>query len=169
VSTDVAPEAERPTLSSAPEPGSDERRLARGAVVTLALLSIPTAGIAYLVAGWPGAVSALLGIGLVLVLFGGSALLLVKLARQRAAGVGPLVLGAMIRLPFYVLALALLTRLDWVHGRSLAAATGLAVAVTLAVELRLMSRMPRLFWIDPSARPSTAVGDTPNDTRSDTL
>jgi hypothetical protein len=145
----------------------DERRLAIGAVQVLAALSLPVAGVAYLVTGWAGVVSALIGLGFVLVLFGGSAALLAVVAARRSdGGVGVLVLGAAVRLPLYLGALTLLGRLPWVHGRSLAAATAFAIAVTLAYELRLMSRMPRLFWVDaePGPRPAFA-----NDTRSRSL
>jgi hypothetical protein len=156
-------------LVSPVEPGADERTLARAAMLVLAAVSIPAVAIAYLVAGWQGAVSAALGLGFVLLLWGGSTVLLVRLARERRAGIVQLVLGSVARLVLYATALFLLSRVDWVHARSLAAATGLAIAVTLTVELLLMSRMPRLFWIDPAARPSTVVADAGNDTRSDTL
>jgi hypothetical protein len=151
-------------------PPMDERELAVGALRALALLAVPVAGGAAWLVGWNGAVSALIGLGFVLVLFGASAALLVWVAGRPgidgAGSVGILVVGAMVRLPLYVAALFGLTQLSWVHGRSLAAATGIAVAVTLAYELRLLSRMPRLFWVDAQAGGSTTAA---NDARSQPL
>ncbi len=146
----------------------DERKLATGALSILGLLLVPAAGVAYAIAGWNGAVSAAIGLVFVAVLFGASAALTAWVAARdpHNAGIGILVLGAVVRLPLYFLALSLLSRLSWVHGRSLAAATAVAVAVTLAYELRLMARMPRLFHVDAAAARPTAVA---NDARSEQL
>jgi hypothetical protein len=146
----------------------DERKLATGALAILGILLVPVAGVAYAFAGWNGAVSAVIGLAFVGVLFGASAALTAWVAARdpHNAGIGILVLGAVIRLPLYFLALSLLSRLSWVHGRSLAAATAVAVAVTLAYELRLMARMPRLFHVDAAAARPTAVA---NDARSEQL
>jgi hypothetical protein len=149
------------------EHGADERRLATGAALTLAALAVPAAGLAYWAAGWQGAVSALIGLAFVLVLFAGSAAMLSwAVARNPNGGVGVLIGGVMARLPLYTVALALLSNVSWVHGRSLALATVTAVAVTLAYEVRLISRSPRLFWVDPAAVRSATVS---NATRSETL
>lgn len=132
--------------------GADERRLARGAVGVLAVLALPVCVVAGVMAGWPGAVSALLGLGFVLVLFGSSAVLLAWVAeRHGGAGIGILVGGAICRVTFYFAALLALAQIPWVDRVSLALATGVAVAVTLAYELVLLARMPRLFWIDTGA------------------
>lgn len=156
-------------------PAIDERRLATGALRILAVLALPVVGGAYYLVGPAGALSALVGLSFVLVLFGASAALLAWVTARASntsseittgSGVGLMALGASIRLPLYIVALVLLERLSWIHGRSLAAATGIAVAVTLAYELRLMSTLPRLFWVDPAAGRSSAA---PNDTRSETL
>lgn len=146
----------------------DERKLATGALSILGLLLVPAAGVAYAIAGWNAAVSAAIGLVFVAVLFGASAALTAWVAARdpHNAGIGILVLGAVVRLPLYFLALSLLSRLSWVHGRSLAAATAVAVAVTLAYELRLMARMPRLFHVDAAAARPTAVA---NDARSEQL
>ncbi len=159
---DAAPSAE-----DRDDPG-DQRRLAVGAARVLTLLAPPTVGVAAAVAGWPGAIGALVGLGFVLVLFGASALLLswVSARALAASGVMILVVGSVVRLALYFVVLLGLSRVDWVHGRSLGAATALAIAVTLAYELRLLSRMQRLFWVDAGAgRPSA----TANDTRSQPL
>lgn len=163
-----------PTSATADLPAADERALALGALKILAVLAVPVVGGAYWLVGTAGAVSAAIGLSFVLVLFGASAALLAYVAGRAERtgsdaapvpgsthGVGLLVLGAMVRLPLYLVALTLLDRVSWIHGRSLAAATGIAVAVTLAYELRLMSRMPRLFWVDATAgRPSAVTTDT---------
>jgi hypothetical protein len=152
---------------AAPARGADERRLARAVFLTLAAVAVPILVVSYLVVGWQGVASAAAGIGLVTLLFGGSVLLLVRVA-DRDSGVGLLALGPVVRLPLYAIALLALTNLEWVHGRTLAAATGAAVAVTLAVELRLLARSPGLFSIDPDATP-TGPNDAATDTRSQTL
>ncbi len=143
-----------------PTPGSDERKLVRGALLVLSALALPTIGVGYASVGWEGAVSALLGLSFVLLLFGGSAVLLVRAARRRDDGIAVLVVGALVRLPLYLVSLALLSQLSWIHGRSLALATLVGVAVTLAYELRLIARSPRMFWIDPEAAASTVVDAT---------
>jgi hypothetical protein len=165
----------------------DERRLAGGALRILAILAPPVIGVAYFVAGWAGAISALIGLGFVLVMFSASAAILAWVSARSSSGqdtddttdagtsgdlaagkgVGLMVLGAAVRLPLYIVALVLLERVSWIHGRSLAAATAIAVVATLAYELRLIATMPRLFWVDPAAG-STAAAPT-DDTRSDTL
>jgi hypothetical protein len=147
---------------------SDERRLAVGALRALGLLAVPVAGTAFAVAGWQGVASAMIGLSFVLLLFGASALLLDHVAARRPgpAGVGILVVGAVVRIPVYLVVLVLLEPVTWVHGRSLAGATALAIAVTLAYELHLLKRMPRLFWIDAAAATPPAVA---NDTRSRAL
>lgn len=146
---------------------TDERRLLSGAVGVLGVLALPTVVVATLLAGWPGAAGAIAGLGLVAVLFTGSAALLGWVGRRapsRAAGV--MLAGAFGRLAFYVLALSILARVEWLHRPSLAIATAIAVGVTLAYELRLVSRMPRLFWVDSRAGRPTAVLTT---TRSQSL
>jgi hypothetical protein len=141
------------------EPGTDERRLVAAAAGALVAVAVPTVLVASVVVGWQGAVSALIGVGFVLLLFGGSAVLLVRAAERRDNGIAVLVGGALVRLPLYLVCLTALHRLSWVHGRSLALATFIAVAVTLVVELRLISRSPRMFWIDPETAASSAVSD----------
>lgn len=142
--------------------GSDERRLVRVAVGTVGALAAPVAGTAWLIAGPGAALSAIIGLGLVLLLFGASAAALAWVAARRGgAGIGVLAGGALLRLPLYLLVLFALSGVSWVHGRSLAAATAVAVAVTLGTELRMLARTPRLFWVDAAAdRPTAPVLDT---------
>lgn len=149
-------------------PGFDERRLAVGAVTVLGLLALPAMLAGYLAADWPGALSAAIGLGFVLVLFGAAAGLLAFVARRDPRrglrGVGVLVAGAVVRVALYAATLYGLGQLAWIHRPSLALATVAAIAVTLAYELRLMAGMPRLFWLDTDlARPVAST------TRSRTL
>jgi hypothetical protein len=146
---------------------ADERRLASGALKVLGALALPVAGLAFLASGVPGAVSALIGLALVLVLFGASALLLAWVAEHASASfLGVLVGGLLVRLGLYAATLMALSTVSWVHRQSLAGATALGVAVTLGYELVLLHRSPRLFWVDAAAaRPSA----TSNATRSRSL
>lgn len=148
---------------------ADEWQLAFGALKVLAALGVPLVAGAALVAGWPGAAGALAGIGLVALLFGGSAVLLsVMVTRRPTAAVAALVVGLVVRLIAYAAVLAWLDGLGWVHRPSLAAAAGLGVAVALAYELRLLARMPQLFWIDTETdRPHQAASTAA--TRSQSL
>lgn len=142
---------------------ADQRRLAMGAVRVLGILAVPVAAIAAAFAGWQGALSSLVGLGFVLMLFGASAMLLAWVSERATgpAGVVVLAVGAVVRIVLYVAILFGLYQMDWVHGRSLAAATALAIAVTLVHELRLLAQMQQLFWVDAEAgRPSVAVNDT---------
>ena len=146
---------------------TDERRLASGALRALGMLTPPVVAVAAVGAGWAGSAGAAAGLALVAVLFGGSAALLGWVGRRRPSrATGILLGGALGRLLFYVLALTALAQLDSLHRPSLAIATATAIGVTLAYELRLMSRMPRLFWVDARAGHPDAV---PPATRSQSL
>jgi hypothetical protein len=146
-----------------PELATDEQQLAAGALRVLALMAVPAGATAWLFAGPSGALGALIGLGLVLVLFGASASLLAWVAARRDdAGIGLLVAGAAGRLVLYVLTLSLLSQVSWVHRPSLAIATVAAIAVTMVYELRLLANNPRLFWLDPAVRPTTSVAGVPS-------
>lgn len=142
----------------------DERRLAIGAALTLAALTPPVLAVAGIVAGLPGIVGAAIGLALVGLLFVAAAgLLAVVAARWPTGGLGVLVAGAAFRIGIYVVVLDLLSGVAWVHASSLAIATAIAIAVTLAAELRLLARLPRLFFIDADAArsPATATRSEP--------
>lgn len=145
----------------------DERRLAGGALRVLAAISPLVAGVAWIVAGPAGAISALIGLALVLVLFGASALLLAWVAERAGTSfVGTLVGGAFLRLGLYAATLMGLSTVDAIHRPSLALATAVAVAVTLGYELYLLHNSPRLFWVDAAAAQPSVVSDA---TRSSSL
>lgn len=148
-------------------PSPEERRLAVGALRALALLAVPATAVAWVVAAMPGVVGALAGLGLVAILFGGSAALLHLVAdRGPTTAMATLVSGVAARLVAYAAVLTALDGVAWVHRPSLAIVTGIAVVVVLAYELRLLTAMPRLFWIDPDTDwPRAAV----NATRSQSL
>lgn len=125
------------------------RRLLRGTSVVLALLAITLSVLFGVIAGPAGAAGAVIGVGLVFVLFGGSALLLTTVAgRFSQFAVGVLAIGAFSRLALYGVVLSMLSSVPWLHRASLAIATAVAVGVTLMYELRALARLPRLFWVD---------------------
>lgn len=145
----------------------EERRLVLGALQALSVLALPMAGAGAVAAGTAGAVSALTGLGLVALLFaGGAGLLVLVVDRRPTTAIGVMVMGIPARLLAYAAVLGALAGSGWVHPASLAAATGLSVAVTLAFELRLLATMPRLFWIEPDTERPRAVT---NATRSQLL
>lgn len=146
-----------------PDGAADARQLCRASLTTLAVVAVPVVSGAGWIVGPDGALGALVGIGLVAVLFGVSTWLLAVATRRRDAGIGLQVAGAMLRLPLYLAVLLSVSGVPAVHGRSLAAATAIAYAVTLVVELRLLAGMPRLFWVDAAATRPAALG---YDTRS---
>jgi hypothetical protein len=150
-----------------PEGRADEWRLAVGALRALALLAIPVAVGAYVAAGAEGLAGAGAGLSLVALLFAGAAALLALVVdREPTTALAVLVLGLGVRLLAYVAVLTALDAQGWVHRPSLAAATGLGIAITLAYELRLLARTPRLFWIDADTDRPRAVS---NATRSQLL
>lgn len=144
-------------------PARDARALLRGTMISLLVTAVLVAVAASLVAGSPGVVGALVGVGLVTVLFGGSAWLLSRVA-DRAPGTALAVLvgGAFARLALYAVVLVSLAQVAWLDRTSLAGATAVAVVVTLAYELRALTRTPQLYWVDADAARRTV----PTATRS---
>jgi len=132
------------------------RRLAWVTAVSLVLLLLAAVGAGWIAMGRDGALSAALGVALTGVLFGGG---LISLHRT-AAGSGsfaPVAAAFALRIVLYAAALALVTRAEWVHGPSLAAATAASIAVMLAVELVAVSREP-VAEIEPLGRPGDSGG-----------
>jgi hypothetical protein len=127
------------------------RRLARVTAISLVFLLVAAVGAGWIAMGRDGALSAALGVALTGVLFGGG---LVSLHRT-AAGSGsfaPVAAAFALRIVLYASALALVTRAEWVHGPSLAAATAASIAVMLAVELVAVAREP-VAELEPLGRP----------------
>ncbi len=117
------------------------RRLGRVTALTFILLLATAIVVGGVVSGRGGAASAALGVGLTGVLFGGG---LLSLHRTSAGSrsFAPVVVAFALRIVLYASALALVTRAEWVHGPSLAAATAASIAVMLAVELVAVAREP---------------------------
>jgi hypothetical protein len=117
------------------------RRLAVVTVVTLIALLVAAGGLGFFAKGMDGALSAALGVALTGVLFGGG---LVSLRRTSAGSgsLGPVAAAFALRIMLYASALALITRAEWLHGPSLAAATAASIAVVLTVELVAIAREP---------------------------
>ncbi len=140
--------SEAPTAGDV-APGAPERALAAGTARVLALVAVPVLGVAALVAGWPGVLGAAVGLGFVALLSVGSALVLARVAGQGGGvGLAALVGGAFARLLLYAAALVALSGVEGLHRESLAIATAVGVAVTLAYELRHLARQPRLFQVE---------------------
>lgn len=131
-------------------PGAPERALAVGAARALALLAVPVLTVAWLLEGAAGVAGAAVGLTFVAVLFVGSSLGLAWAAARGGGSValGVLLGGALGRLLLYAAALVALSNVEGLHRASLAIATAVAVAVTLAYELRLLARDPRLFRVE---------------------
>lgn len=137
---------------SADSPGADHRRLAVRALVLLAALAVPTTVVAWLAAGTPGILGALIGLAFVALLFSAASASLAWAADHAPnAAVAVLAGGTFLRLALYAAVLSGLSRVDWVHPPSLAIATAVGAAITLAAELRWLARTPRLFHVDASA------------------
>jgi hypothetical protein len=140
------------------------RKLALRTVAALLVVGAVAVPVATVLAGTAGALGAAIGVGLALVLFGGSAGLLALVARRRpASAVGVLVGGAFARLALYGVILTALSGAASVDATSLAVSTGVAVVVALADELRTLSRLPSLYWVDADAARARLV---PSATRS---
>jgi membrane associated rhomboid family serine protease len=129
------------------------RRLARVTFLATALLIAVAAGLGGLALGPSGAASAALGVALSGVLFGGGLLGLHR-PQGRATAMGPVAVAFALRIVVYALTLALVNRVDWVHGPSLALATAASIAALLAVEIATLARLPGAE-VEPSARRST--------------
>lgn len=144
--------------------GADHRRLALRALVLLVVLAVPTSLAAWLVAGVPGVLGALIGLGFVALLFSAaSASLAFAVDHVPHAATGVLLTGALCRLAIYAVALGEMSKVDWVHRPSLAIATAVGATITLAAELRWLARSPRLFHVDAAAaRPTAHVHPTPH-------
>jgi len=133
------------------DPRGAVRSLLVRTVVTLSIIAVIVAIVAGFVAGTAGVIGALIGVGLVLVLFAGSAgLLLVTLHRNSAKAFAVLAVGAIVRLAVYGSTLVALTRVEGIHRPSLAIATGIAISIALVQELRALARTPSLYWVDAS-------------------
>jgi hypothetical protein len=146
----------RNTPGGSSEPG--EAALAQAAVLACGAVAVPAVSVAAWLHGMAGALGAAAGVGLALLAFGGAALL-----HTWGRALGPHVWAAAIaggvgiRLGAYLLILRLLGGVGSLHRPSLAVATACATVVTLFQEMRLISREPRLFWVDAAG---TAEGAT---------
>ena len=153
----------------APEPiragDGVELRLARSAVGFLVVLGIPVIGVAALVGGTPGALSAGIGAAVVIGMF-----LMAGATMSWAARISPTALmgavlgGYLVRLMVYALLIVVLRPVNWLDGPSLAISTAVLLVAVLAWEVRVASRNPSMFFVDADAgrAPATAVVYSPN-------
>lgn len=139
------------------------RRLALVTFATLVVLLAGAMAVGQVTVGRDGAWSAALGVGLTAVLFGGGLLSL-----HRTGGDGrsmtPVATAFALRIVLYALALALVTRAEWVHGPSLAWATAASIAIMLAVELVVLAREP-VAELEPLGRQGSG-GSSPTADRA---
>ena len=136
-----------------------ELRLARSAAGFLVVLGIPVIAVAALFAGRPGALSAGIGALVVIGMF-----LMAGATMSWAARIGPAALmgavlgGYLVRLVVYAVLIVLLRPVEWLSAPSLAIATAVLLVAVLAWEVRVASRNPSMFWIDPAAgKPASAA------------
>lgn len=132
--------------------GDPELRIARSAMMLCLVLAVPVVGVAALSAGIPGALGAGIGVALVTLLFGMSGVTLswgARISPEMLMGVA--LGGVLLRFMVYGLMLVVLGDVDVVHKPSLAIATAVVLLVTLAYEVRLVSRAPGFFWVRPGA------------------
>jgi hypothetical protein len=146
---------------------TDEQKLLRGVSYALVVVAVVVVSGAWILQDMYAALSAAIGVLFVALMVGGSAAILARVARSQSpfltgsGGVMALAAAAMIRLPVYLLALWGLSQVAWINPRSLAIAVVIGIVVTLVYELRLVSALPRLFWIDTSvARPTVPATDS---------
>lgn len=133
-------------------PARRELVLARGALAALAVIAVPVLAGAAASQGLAGLSGAAAGLGLVLVLFGLAGVLHGWAARlPPRAWVAAVAGGFVARLAIYLLALWGLAAVDRLHRPSLAVATAVGFFATLLYELRVLSRTPQLFWVEPGA------------------
>lgn len=117
------------------------RRLRRATAASLTVLLMAASGVGAVFAGPDGAASATVGVGLTAILFGGGLLGMRRPAPDRNR-IRPVLVALMLRLMLYAAAVVLLTRSEWLHGPSLAAATAASIGVMVAVELLVLGREP---------------------------
>lgn len=139
----------------------DEWRTVSVAVAAAGAAFVPTAAGAAMVAGGRGALGALVGTLLVLVLFGAGAALMLWAGRRGPSSMTMAAAGGVaVRLMIYAAVLTALDGTDLVHRPSLAVATVVTLIITLAGEIAVLSRTPSLFRLQvpptaPTARPPT--------------
>jgi hypothetical protein len=144
-----------------------ELRLARSAIAFIVVLGIPVVAVAGLLGGVPGALSAGIGALVVIGMFLMAGATMSWAARiSPAALMGAVLGGYLVRLVIYALLIVLLRPVEWLSGTSLAISTAILLVAVLAWEVRVASRNPSMFWIDPAAgqRPAAAVVYSPTST-----
>ena len=161
--------AAAPTLPRQSSRGRrDERRPVKVAFAGALAAAVPTTVIGGMVAGRAGVAGALVGIGLVLVLFGLGASLMMWAGRRGPSTLALVAgLGVSGRLMLYAAVLLALDGADIVHRPSLAGAAAVTLIITLAGEMTVLSRTPSLYQLDvpeglPSARPAPLTRPDPH-------
>jgi hypothetical protein len=136
-----------------------ELRLARSAAIFLVVLGLPVIAIAGLLEGAAGAASAAIGATVVIGMFMMAGATMSWAARiSPAALMGAVLGGYLVRLFIYAALIILLRPVEWINGPALAISTAVLLVAVLIWEVRIVSRNPKLFWVDASAGQSTPRG-----------
>lgn len=136
-----------------------ELRMARAALLAVAVLAVPCVAVASLAVGREGAIGAGVATAVVAGMFAMSGAM-----TSWAARLGPTVLmgavlgGYLLRMVVYALLIVLLRPVEAIHGRSLAVTAAVLLVGALIWEVRLVSRVPGFFWLNTGVpRPSQPV------------
>ncbi|MGI9017452.1 MAG: hypothetical protein ACR2HR_10190 [Euzebya sp.] len=133
-----------------------ELQLALGALKFLAVAAVPVVGLSWLIIGPTGALSAGISVAIVAGMYLMSGLLLSYAAKFGPGALMAAALGGFgLRLAIYALLLVLLTPIQSIHGPTLAVTAACLIVATLVWEVRMVSKIPNLYWIDARAARST--------------
>lgn len=136
-----------------------EVTMARAAVRVGLVLTIPVVGLAWLLRGQSGGLTAL---GAVVLVIGTFALTGHSMAW--AARIGPVALqavalgGFMLRLMLYAIGIVVLGPVDAVDGPVLAITVAVAMVVLLAYEVRLVLQHREFWWVTTADAPTATAG-----------
>lgn len=122
--------------------------LRRGAVASLAALPIGAA-LGYAVAGAPGLVAALLGLGIAVAFFTITVLLALATARLQPQALGVVVLGSwLLKMAALIVLLAFLRNADFYHRPTFFAALLVGTTGYLVLEALVVSRT-KVLYVEP--------------------
>ena len=146
------PGSAAPTKGATARPAAVELRIAGSALRFMALLALPTLGVAWFAAGREGLNGALVGAAVVAGMFAVAAGLSALAAPHGPTALFTAVLGGFaLRLGAYAALIVWLRPVEAIHGPSLAISAAVLLMSTLAYEAWHVSRTPQFFWIDASA------------------
>ena len=141
-------------------PGDDvELRMARAALLAVAVLAVPSLAAAGLLAGHGGLLGAGVATGVVAGMFLMAGALTSWAARSGPAALMAAVLGGyLLRLVVYALLIVLLRPVEAISAPSLALTAAVLLLGALAWEVRVVSATPGFFWLHPAAGGAPGTG-----------